>query len=122
MNSSITVPSVSFNELLELNKSNHVGYLVVRGGGHPDNSQAWIDGINDDLMERGVTTSPITEAMTVHVCEGRDDLVLVYTTAEGLNMGKMAMWRLQSLEAGWNLTWLEDYVVNDKDYFTEGLE
>jgi hypothetical protein len=110
----------NFKELKKLNKSEtKKGFMVVRCAGHPDNSQAWIDGINNDLMEEGIITSPITEAYTIHVCDNRDDLILVYTTAEGLDMGRLPMWRIASCQAGWSITWLEDYIVNDKDDFDE---
>ena len=112
----IEIQSVSFQELEIMNKNSKEGFLVVRGAGHPDHSQSWIDGINKDLLENNIIASPINEAFTIQVNKDRNDLILVWTTAEGINIGALSIWRLGNLE--WCCsTWLEDYLVNDKKDF-----
>ena len=91
--------------------------IVVRCAGHPDHSNAWIEAINKDLMKEQIITSPITEAYTIRVSDNRDDLVLGYDSAEGLHMGRFAIWRVESCMGGWSIAWLEDYLVNDKNDF-----
>ena len=87
--------------------------IVLRGCGHDDIRDGWIEGINGQLVDSGIFKSPMTEVYllpTIH--DQRIDVVMVYTGDQEPDMGRMAMWRLQW---GSDVSWLEDYIVNDKD-------
>ena len=103
----------SFSQLEEMNREG-IAAIVVRGAGHADHREGWIDGLNEELIEKEIFENATTEHYSISVKPDRDDLVMVYGAEQKPNMGKMAMWRL-----GWQptISWLEDWIVNDaKDF------
>ena len=71
----------------------------------------WVDGINDTLTESGILLNGTT-LQNVSSFE-RDGLTCLLFDFEGaeLDVGKLAMWRLQTHEQFCG-TWLSDYVPN----------
>lgn len=104
---------ITFLEAVILNGKTSA--FVIRGGGAEEHREGWIDGINNQLVnEEKIFTAPITEFYILPVSVGRTDIVMVYGADQGADMGRMAMWRLN-----WrgDISWLEDYIVNDAKYF-----
>jgi|TARA_R110000824_G_scaffold195727_2_gene378610 hypothetical protein len=91
--------------------------IVLRGCGHDDIRDGWIEGVNNELVDSEIFKSPMTEIYLLPTkYEERIDVVMVYTEAQEPNMGRMAMWRLK-----WQgeISWLEDYIVNDEEVHDE---
>jgi hypothetical protein len=110
-----------FVYLQQLSKSGKEGLVILGAGGNPEE---WVTGISEILQKEGIAKSPNifseTFILTGNVKgeEGRTDLALVFGDEE-LNMGKMAMWRLQFGDA----SWISDFVVNfAEDYGAEPAE
>ena len=83
--------------------------LILQGcGGDP---QEWLDGINGMLTEEGILLSGF-QFRTVSVFEhdGCTNILFPMDDVE-LNIGKLAMWRLQS-HGTFGGTWLSDYLPN----------
>lgn len=85
--------------------------LVLQGcGGDP---QEWVDGINELFTEAGILLDGnVFRAENVSVFQ-HDGLTNMLFPFEGvkLDMGRLAMWRLQTHET-FGGTWLSDYVPN----------
>ena len=83
--------------------------LVLPGcGGEP---KEWVDGINQMLTEAGILLDG-TEFKEVSVFEHGGMACILYPFEDvKLDMGKFAIWRLQTHEA-FGGTWLSDYVPN----------
>ena len=85
--------------------------LILQGcGGDP---QEWVDGINDLLTEAGILLNCSvfeTEAVSSFQHDGVTCLLFPFEGVE-LDMGKLAMWRLQT-HGQFAGTWLSDYVPN----------
>ena len=86
--------------------------LILQGcGGSIDN---WIDSINDLLTESGILLDGSkfkAESCYVFENEGLTNLLFSFSDNVKLNIGKLAMWRLQThSELGGK--WLSDYVDN----------
>ncbi|MEG0049677.1 MAG: hypothetical protein RR865_10985 [Clostridia bacterium] len=83
--------------------------LVLQGCG--GDLQEWIDGINELFTECGILKngSNFTEVSTFE----KDGLTNLLFSMDGvdLDMGKLAMWRLQNHDT-FGGTWLSDYLVN----------
>lgn len=100
----------------ELRKKHDEEGLILQGcGGNPEE---WLDGINDlftkeELLQEG------TKFESCRVFE-RDGLTCILFPFERvkLNMGKLAMWRLQTYGT-FGGTWLSDYVPNRLGGFVE---
>ena len=86
--------------------------LVLQGcGGDP---QEWVDGINEMLTEAGILLNGSTfQAENVSVFQ-HGELTNMLFPFEGveLQVGKLAVWRIQS-HAQFGGTWLSDYVPNN---------
>lgn len=97
---------LSLSELRTM--TNHEG-LVLQGCG--GDLHEWIDGINELFTDSGILKngSSFTEVSTFE----KDGLTNLLFSMDGvdLDMGKLAMWRLQSHET-FGGTWLSDYLVN----------
>ena len=78
--------------------------------------QSWIEGLNDTLTEAGVLLNG-TKLQNVSSFQ-RNGLTCLLFDFEGaeLNIGKFAMWRLQT-HGQLGGTWLSDYVPNRLDGF-----
>ena len=83
--------------------------LVLQGCGGP--FQEWLDGINDMLTEAGILLNGSRfESASVFQHGGLTNLLFSFEGVE-LDMGKLAMWRLQT-HGQFAGTWLSDYVPN----------
>ena len=85
--------------------------LILQGCGGP--LQEWVDGINGLLTEAGILQDGSAwKADAVRVFQ-HDGLINLLFPFEGvsLDVGKLAMWRLQTHEQ-FGGTWLSDYVPN----------
>lgn len=111
--------TIDFAKAKSMDK-NDTAAIVLRGCGADDIRDGWINGINGQLVEEGIFKSPMTKIYllpTMH--DARVDVVMVYTADQQPNMGRMAMWRLEWAQ---DISWLEDYIVNDKDVHEEDDE
>jgi hypothetical protein len=90
--------------------------FVIRGAGHDKVRDGWINGINENLIGEEIFANPVTEIYLLPVQGDRTDIVMVYGAEQKPDMGRMAMWRLKW--AG-DISWLEDYVVNDAKHFSD---
>lgn len=85
--------------------------LIIQGCG--GDLQEWVDGINQMLTDAGILLDGSAfraENVSVFQHEGLTNLLFSFEDAK-LNMGKLAMWRLQNHEQ-FGGTWLSDYVPN----------
>ena len=85
--------------------------LVLQGCG--GDLQEWVDGITQLLTDAGILLDGSTfraENVSVFQHEGLTNLLFPFEDAK-LDMGKLAMWRLQNHEQ-FGGTWLSDYVPN----------
>ncbi len=86
--------------------------LILQGcGGSLDE---WVDGINDMLTESEILLNG-TKFKAENCCafenEGLTNLMFLFSEEVKLDMGKLAMWRLQAHEK-FGGKWLSDYVDN----------
>lgn len=86
--------------------------LILQGcGGSLDE---WVDGINDMLTESKILLDG-TKFKAENCCafenEGLTNLMFLFSEEVKLDMGKLAMWRLQTHE-NFGGKWLSDYVDN----------
>ena len=91
--------------------------LILQGcGGDP---QDWLDGINDILSREDVLLegTRFTEC-AVFEHDGCTNILFPFRSDVKLDMGKLAMWRLQTHE-DFGGTWLSDYVPNRLGGFEE---
>ena len=104
----LTYSKITFSKAARMSKKTNA--IVLRGAGHVDHRDDWVNGINNELLKNKIFKAPTTEHYTLNVNEDRDDIIMVFGEKQKPNMGKMAMWRL-----GWlhDISWLEDYIVND---------
>lgn len=86
----------------------HDGLILQGCGG---SLQEWQDGINNLLTEVGILKNG-SRFENIHVFqhEGRTCLLFPFTDDVQINMGKLAIWRLQSHDQFEGI-WLSDYVV-----------
>ena len=85
--------------------------LVLQGCGGP--AQEWVDGVNGLLTEAGILLDGSrfpAEKVSVFQHDGLTNMLFPLEDVK-LNMGKLAMWRLQTHET-FGGTWLSDYVPN----------
>ena len=85
--------------------------LVIQGCG--GDLQEWVDGINGLLTEAGILlggSSFRAENVSVFQHDGLTNMLFPFEDVK-LDMGRLAMWRLQTHET-FGGTWLSDYVPN----------
>ena len=85
--------------------------LILQGCG--GDLQEWVDGINDMLTESGILLDGSvfqTENVSTFQHDGLTNLLFSFDGVK-LDMGKLAMWRLQTHKQ-FGGTWLSDYVPN----------
>jgi len=104
---------VSFREFVE-DIGGKDGLVMLGAGGSIND---WINGISAHLAEEGIASSekPVdlwSGAYVMTTSGGRTDLALMFNEDDALNIGKLAMWRLQR---GGDASWVSDYVVNYAD-------
>ncbi len=87
------------------------GFILQGCGGSLDE---WVDGINDMLTESGILLDG-TKFKAENCCafenEGLTNLMFPFSENVKLDMGKLAMWRLQT-HGNFGGKWLSDYVDN----------
>lgn len=84
--------------------------LVLQGCG--GELQEWVDGINDLLTEAGILLEGTRfETVSAFQHDGLTNLLFSFDDSVKLDMGKLAMWRLQT-HGQFGGTWLSDYVPN----------
>ncbi len=95
--------------LTDLRRMNGKEGLILQGcGGEP---QEWVDGINNMLTESGILLDDTKfESVSVFQNDGVTCILYPFENVH-LDVGKLAMWRLQSCTA-FAGTWLSDYVDN----------
>lgn len=96
----------------DLRKMNGCEGLILQGCG--GELQEWVDGINEMLTESDILLNG-TKFKAVNCCvfENEDLTNLLFPFSEDvkLDIGKLAMWRLQS-HSQFGGKWLSDYVDN----------
>lgn len=89
--------------------------LVIQGCG--GGLQEWVDGINDMLTEAGILVNG-SRFENCYAFENENLTCILFPFEDvQLEMGKLAMWRLQTHEQ-FGGTWLSDYVPNRLGGFT----
>lgn len=110
----ITIPQrAKFSQLVALSKADKEALVFLGCGGKP---VEWVEGITKELIESHIMEpgNDFPEAYVTSTTGGRTDIVMVFPE-KGLNVGKLAMWRLQ-----WgDCSWLSDYIVNYKEHHTQ---
>ena len=103
-----TIQPTTFKELRKLSKGGKEGLVLLGCGG---DLNEWVDGVTEALNGEGIakgTPTDLWEAIYSSTSTGgRTDLTLLFGKGK-LDIGKMAMWRLQFGDA----SWLSDFVVN----------
>ena len=96
----------------ELRRMNGQEGLILQGYG--GELQDWVDGINDMLIKSDILfdgTKFKAENCLSFENEGLTNLLFPFSEDVKLNMGKLAMWRLQT-HSNFGGKWLSDYVDN----------
>ena len=96
----------------ELRRMNGQEGLILQGCG--GELQDWVDGINDMLIKSDILFDGIkfkAENCLAFENEGLTNLLFPFSEDVKLNMGKLAMWRLQT-HSNFGGKWLSDYVDN----------
>jgi len=93
----------------DLRDMEHQEGLVLHGCG--GEAQEWLDGINDLLTQDGILQNGSRfETVKVFQHDGLNNLLFPFENIQ-VDMGKLAMWRLQT-HGAFGGTWLSDYVPN----------
>lgn len=96
----------------ELRRMNGQEGLILQGCG--GELRDWVDGINDMLIKSDILfdgTKFKAENCLAFENEGLTNLLFPFSEDVKLNMGKLAMWRLQT-HSNFGGKWLSDYVDN----------
>ena len=96
----------------ELRRMNGQEGLILQGCG--GELQDWVDGINDMLIKSDILfdgTKFKAENCLAFENGGLTNLLFPFSEDVKLNMGKLAMWRLQT-HSNFDGKWLSDYVDN----------
>ena len=103
------IKSITTSELPYISGSDG---LVLQGCGGP--AEQWLEGINGMLTEEGILENgAVFKDAYVFQHESLTNILYSFDDIEpcNLNMGKFAMWRLQS-HSSFGGTWLSDYLPN----------
>lgn len=105
----MNIKVTNFDSVLSDAKENDGIVLLGCGGELTD----WVDGVTEILYDKGISKSKNPSdvwdrAEVIETTDGRIDLVLFFKRDHGLDIGKMAIWRLQF----GGCSWVSDYVVN----------
>ena len=93
----------------DLRTMNNQEGLILQGCG--GDLREWLDGINGQLAEAGILLDGNKfEMVSVFQHDGQTNLLFPFEGVK-LDMGKLAMWRIQTHEQVGG-TWLSDYVPN----------
>ena len=110
------IKSVSLHDLRKMNGSEG---LVLQGCG--GDLKEWVDGINDMLTESGILQNESRFEKVYSFNNGNLTCLLFPFDDVQLNVGRLAMWRLQTHEQ-FGGTWLSDYVPNKLGGFAHDIE
>lgn len=102
------ITSTTFNKFSELASEGKEGLVLLGCGG---SLEEWSNGVLDLLKQAGIAKDSFAFADNLHVTTtgGRDDLLLIFPEdGIGIDIGKLAIWRLTFGDC----SWLSDYVVN----------
>lgn len=100
----------------DLRDMEHQEGLVLQGCG--GEAQEWLDGINDLLTQDGILQNGSRfETVKVFQHDGLNNLLFPFENIQ-VDMGKLAMWRLQT-HGAFGGTWLSDYLssAGQKQFF-----
>ncbi len=95
--------------------------LILQGCG--GNLDEWVEGINDLLTESGVLlegTKFKAENCSAFEHDGLTCLMFPYSEDVKLDVGRLAMWRLQT-QQDFDGIWLSDYVPNRLGGFVDDM-
>ena len=112
---------ITFSELSRMIKKDDAEGIILMGAG--GDLKDWINGVSDQLYDQGIATSGNPSNLWAGAYElttsgGRTDLALEFKSGNSVNVGKLAMWRLQFGDA----SWFSDYVENYKDQFNDDAQ
>lgn len=96
----------------ELRRMNSGEGLILQGCG--GDLKEWVDGINDMLTEAGILldgTKFDERNVRVFTHEGLTNLLFPFDDTVKFDMGRLAMWRLQT-HSQFGGTWQSDYIPN----------
>ena len=110
----MSVKTISADSLRRMKGSDG---LILQGCG--GNLDEWVDGINEMLTKDGI----LLDGTRFHDCstfeqDGVTCLLFPFAEDVKLDMGRLAMWRLQT-HGNFGGTWLSDYVPNRLGGFVE---
>ncbi len=100
------IKSISLHELRKMNTCEG---LVLQGCG--GDLTEWVDGINDMLTESGILQNGSKFERAFSFKNGELTCLLFPFDDVQLDVGKLAIWRIQTRE-NFGSTWLSDYVEN----------
>lgn len=108
---------IRFSELREFEGSDGFGIIVTGAGGKVSE---WVNGIEGVLKEAGIVDKEVPTFIRSAIVDGnvlgnkgRRDLLLVFNPEAKVNVGKLAVWRIQFGD----VSWVDDFMVNyAKDY------
>lgn len=100
----------------ELRKMSDTEGLILQGCG--GDLTEWVDGINEMLTDEGILQNGDTFKEVSTFEHKRVTNLLFYMEGVDLDVGKLAMWRLQNHNT-FGGTWLSDYVPNRLGGFTQ---
>ena len=110
-NDAFDIKKLSFSDLQNDYKEKE-GLVILGAGG---DLNEWIHGITNELHEQKIIDSKNPSShfnfRVLKTSGGRTDLLFEFKEDSKIQIGKMAIWRLQF---GDN-SWLSDYLVNYKD-------
>jgi len=108
------VKDATFEDVKELNSE---GIVFLACGGELDE---WVDGVSEsmeeDCSETGVPEELWSEILKLETTGGRIDLVFMFKEDNPIDMGRLAIARLEMSAGGLSNSWLSDYVVNYEDH------
>lgn len=112
--------SISEITVYELRRMEDQEGLVLQGCGGP--LQDWLDGINSMLTRVGILKYGTQfENISTFQKDGATCLLFPFDQDVQLDMGKLAVWRLQT-HSDFGSTWLSDYVPNYLGGFVQEQE
>ena len=105
----------NFSKIRNISTNKDEGIVILGAGGDP---QEWIKGICVDWKKKEISPTDVPEEtfQEIHLListGGRRDLAMVFKKEAPLNIGRMAMWRLQFGDC----SWISDFVVNYKKHY-----
>jgi len=109
MTDTMEIKDIKFSDFEKQVKDSQGIVLLGAGGDLND----WINGVSEELEKQQVvdTSDPSklwSQYYKLVTTGGRIDLALTFNSSYPLNIGKMAMWRLQF----GHCSWISDYLVN----------